>query len=210
MGFIYKIYNDINDKIYIGQTSLTIQHRFNEHCKKSRLEEMKTIPLYNAMRKYGESHFFVEEVEETDDLFNREKYWIKFYNSYENGYNATLGGEGNPKLNYDLIVELYSKCQNASEVARQLNSDRHAICRVLKARGIEVLDPAEISRKKNSKMIGQYNKDTLELIAVYPSAAEAGRQIGKTAPHIIKCANGNRKTAYGYIWKYLENEEEKE
>ena len=210
MGFIYKIQNDINDKVYIGQTSLTVQHRFKEHCKKSRLEEMKTIPLYNAMRKYGENHFFVEEIEETDDLFNREKYWIKFYNSYENGYNATLGGEGNPKLDYDLIVELYSKYQNASEVARQLNSDRHAICRVLKARGIEVLDPAEISRKKNSKTIGQYDKDTLELIAVYPSASEASRQIGKTAPHIIKCANGNRKTAYGYIWKYLENEGEEE
>lgn len=28
MGFIYKIVNDINDKVYIGQTSGTIEERY--------------------------------------------------------------------------------------------------------------------------------------------------------------------------------------
>ena len=34
MGFIYKIYNDINDKVYIGQTSSTLEERFKQHLKK--------------------------------------------------------------------------------------------------------------------------------------------------------------------------------
>lgn len=211
MGFIYKIYNDINDKVYIGQTSLTIEERFSSHIKKSRTAVGQKTHLYRAFNKYGIEHFFIEAIEETENLSEREQFWIKHYDSYNNGYNSTLGGEGVPKLDYDLVVELYQKYQNASEVARQIGgSDRHAICKILKARGVKVISTEEISRRKNSKPIGQYNKNTLELIATYPSATEAGRAIGKTAPHIIKCANGTRKTAYGYVWKYLEMEDDLE
>ena len=41
MSFIYKITNDINNKVYIGKTAFSIEKRFKEHCKdafKSTLE----------------------------------------------------------------------------------------------------------------------------------------------------------------------------
>lgn len=203
MGFIYKITNDINDKVYIGQTSLTVEHRFKEHLIKAHGLERQNLPLYNAMRKYGVEHFQVETIEETDNLNEREKYWIAQYNSYENGYNATIGGEGCPKLDYDFIVDLYKKCNNASEVARQIGSDRHVISRIVKSYGLEVKPTAEIARDNRSKEIEQYDKDN-NLLNIYPSAAEAARQLNKTPAHIIKCANKKRKTAYGYIWKWRE------
>lgn len=58
MGFIYKIYNDVNNKVYVGQTNGTIEERFKQHLKKVNSVDRKTYPLYNAMRKYGIEHFF--------------------------------------------------------------------------------------------------------------------------------------------------------
>ena len=56
MGYIYKIVNDINGKIYIGQTTRTIQERWKEHIKES-LGTRANHPIYRAMRKYGNEHF---------------------------------------------------------------------------------------------------------------------------------------------------------
>lgn len=76
MAYIYKIYNDINEKVYIGKTNYSIQKRFQEHCRDSKKDKDERRPLYNAMNKYGIEHFFIEEIEECsiEDSGNREKY----------------------------------------------------------------------------------------------------------------------------------------
>lgn len=51
-GFIYKITNIENEKVYIGQTIKLPLDRFKEHTKCS-FHGTKTI-LYNALKKYGE------------------------------------------------------------------------------------------------------------------------------------------------------------
>ncbi len=57
----------------------------------------------------------------------------------------------------------------------------------------------------NSKTVSQYNK-LGNLIDVYGSVNEAGRQLKIQFTNIAKCARGERKTAGGFIWKY-ENKE---
>lgn len=45
-----------------------------------------------AIRKYGKDSFIVEEIDTAqtqDELNQKEQYWIKFYNSVEEGYNET-------------------------------------------------------------------------------------------------------------------------
>lgn len=204
MGFIYKIYNDVNDKVYIGQTSGTIEERFKQHLKKVNSDDRKTYPLYNAMRKYGTEHFFIEQIEETDDLNAREIYWIKQFDSYNNGYNATLGGDGWVRTDYDLIVQLYQQGKSGIDIAKELNIDKATVYRGLRAKNIKPLSNTEASKKNNSKQIGQYNKDTKELICVYNSVADAAKAINKPRAHISACANGSRNTAYGYVWKFIE------
>ena len=54
MAYIYKIINKINNKIYIGKTTQSIEDRFNQHKNKSK--KLNTH-LYNAMRTYGISNF---------------------------------------------------------------------------------------------------------------------------------------------------------
>ena len=60
MSYIYKIINDINDKIYVGKTDFSIEKRFKEHCADAFRERNEKRPLYAAMRKYGIEHFHIE------------------------------------------------------------------------------------------------------------------------------------------------------
>lgn len=90
---IYIIRNDINDKVYIGQ-SIDSEQRFKSHCKKNHDNSI----IDKAIQKYGKNHFWYEILESQIDNYNeREKYWITYYNSITpNGYNILQGGESPP------------------------------------------------------------------------------------------------------------------
>lgn len=94
-GKIYKIVNDINDKIYVGQTICSLKKRFTGHCCYSKSDRSSNMYIKRAIHKYGREHFRIELIEEcaVNDLNEREKYWIAFYDSYNKGYNLTLGGQ---------------------------------------------------------------------------------------------------------------------
>lgn len=53
-----------------------------------------------------------------------------------------------------------------------------------------------------SKRVGMY-KDGV-LIQIFPSAAEAQRQLGFNSHNIISCCNGKRNVCGGYQWHYVE------
>ena len=64
MAYIYKISNDINNKVYIGKTNQTIKERWHQHCSDSKDRVLyEKRPLYSAMNKYGIEHFKIEEIE---------------------------------------------------------------------------------------------------------------------------------------------------
>lgn len=93
---IYKITNEINGKVYIGQSS-DIKARWNhEHGGKS----TKNIYLKKDIEKFGLKNFKYEILIEENDLNKRnllEKEFIKKYNSTEPelGYNISTGGNCN-------------------------------------------------------------------------------------------------------------------
>lgn len=85
---IYKITKIENGKSYIGQSN-DIERRFSEHKTKT------DIPIEIAIHKYGEKAFTFEILEECslEELNDKEKYWIKYYNTYKGfGYNCNEGG----------------------------------------------------------------------------------------------------------------------
>lgn len=84
MSIIYKITNDINGKVYIGKTEFSIEKRFNEHYRDAYKPSKEKRPLYSAMRKYGINHFHIEVIEEcsSEEVSQRETYWIEYYDSY--------------------------------------------------------------------------------------------------------------------------------
>lgn len=101
---IYKYQNKINHKIYIGQ-SIDLEQRRYAHKSSAFNKNAKDYnsQFHQAIRKYGLENFSYEVIVEIskeeyskqilDDL---EKYFIKYYDSYKNGYNATEGGDDNP------------------------------------------------------------------------------------------------------------------
>lgn len=106
MGYIYLITNKLNGMKYVGQTSRDIDTRFAEHCSETRGHSK----LHNAIQKYGWTNFKVEELEEVplDQLDEKEQYWIKKLDTYNNGYNLTLGGS-NVNINISHIPAIRVK-----------------------------------------------------------------------------------------------------
>lgn len=103
-GYIYKICNTINNRMYVGQTIRKIKYRFQEHIKYSKLANRYNIILYDAINKYGHENFYIEEIEKLefsnkeeliDNLNIKEIYYIKELNTLApNGYNISKGGGG--------------------------------------------------------------------------------------------------------------------
>ena len=93
---VYLITNLVNNKKYVGITHNTIEHRFEEHIQKSRCKN-GTWVLHRALRKYGVDNFKIELLEDNIDkeqIGEKETYYIYLYDTYNNGYNITLGGAG--------------------------------------------------------------------------------------------------------------------
>lgn len=84
---IYKITNKMNGKIYIGQTKQSFTLRWHQHIKWGE----SNCKFHNAMKDSSLIDWtfeIIEIVDNSENLNNREKYWIEFYNSIENGYNT--------------------------------------------------------------------------------------------------------------------------
>lgn len=215
-GYIYLIENKINGKKYIGQTTRTIEERWKEHCKDSLKKRLEKRPLYNAINKYGSENFIlclVEEVEESL-LSEREIYWINYYNTYKEGYNATLGGEGCSFIDKQSVIDNYKKLQNQNEVSKLLKYHPSTIRKILKINDIDIKNPEKVLQEKLGNKISAYSLDG-KFIKSFPSQISAGKwvlelgktkitdltklsyTIGRAARHL-----DNRKQAYGFKWEF--------
>lgn len=212
MAYIYKITNNINGKIYIGKTLLTIEERFKQHCRDSQKESMNHRPLYAAMRKYGCHHFSVEIVEETDLPEEREKYWIEYYGSFKNGYNATIGGDGRPYVDVDLILSTYANIQNCAKTAEILGICVDTVSKYLKEKGVRVLTSQEIMAQRG-KITNMYDLSGNFLRSFSSTNAAADYMVANNLTgckkttikqHITEVCTGRRKTAAKFKWAYAE------
>ena len=64
---IYKIKNNINEKVYIGLTTCSLEHRWKKHLTEGRNEKNKKH-LYKSMRKYGLENFSIEQIDSASNL----------------------------------------------------------------------------------------------------------------------------------------------
>ena len=92
MRYIYVFRNLVTNKVYVGQTNNPTKRK-NEHIG-SAYKGKKSL-LCHSIRKYGEDNFSFDVIEECEDHLSNEReiFWISHYDSFENGYNLTTGGE---------------------------------------------------------------------------------------------------------------------
>ena len=206
MGYIYKITCKNTNKIYIGKTESTVDDRWKSHCRAAFLKSHGdyNFPFHRAIRKYGMENFIIEIIdneENPEQLKEKERYWINFYNSYYDGYNSTLGGDGNCRYDYDEIVNYYLQNGNSvSSTCQKFKIYDQVVYSALKSKNIDYKNLKPI--KKNI-----YNKKILciELNKTFNSMAEIDKYFNKTVhPNVRRCLNGITKKAYGYSWKEVE------
>ena len=124
MGFIYAIYNNNTNKMYVGKTERTIELRWKGHISESK-QNIKNQSWYlnNSIRKYGIDSFELHEIIScSNDLLNQwEEFYIKNLNTMvPNGYNLTKGGEGcKPSEETRFKMSLWQKGKSKSQKHRE-------------------------------------------------------------------------------------------
>lgn len=128
---IYKIENKINGHCYIGQ-SIHIYYRWKQHSRRAFQEndEEYNYPLYQAFRKYGLENFDFSILEECnkEELNTKEISYIKKFDSYNNGYNQTIGGDSSSfvKLTEKQVFEIYDLLLN-SKLSQNDIADKYQV-----------------------------------------------------------------------------------
>ena len=178
--WIYKITNIQNNKVYIGQTIRPIEQRFHRHLSDA-LNNILDTHFARAIRKYGKDNFIIEEIDTAqtqDELNQKEQYWIRYYNSVEEGYNETdaiskCGGN-----------TYQSKTEEEMEVIKN------------KIRQTKLGDKNPMARKIKRTNIITNEVDIFD--TVINCAKACGIQNGKTS--ISTRLNGQVKSPYKKTW----------
>lgn len=205
MGYIYKITNSINGKMYVGQTRRDIETRWHEHLYYSHHKNRGyNCILHQAIRKYGDDAFRVEEIEKCDNilLMEREMYWIKELGTTKNGYNISTGGQGWNKCNDEDILALWNEGNTMKEIAKTIPLHPETISKRLQRMGIskqEILDRGNFkANRKKERAVYQYDLEG-NYIRSFPSLHEAQASLGgrriKFPPH------AKEKQTCGYQWR---------
>lgn len=197
-GRIYKITNLINEKIYIGLTTKTLDDRFCGHKKASRCDKPR-YAIHKAIKKYGEHNFTIELLEEcsTKLLLDRaEIKWIDRLNSRGKlGYNLTSGGASG---------------FSHSQETRKLISEKVRG----KIKSLEAIEKFKKSAANSERFhrryvpVTQYDK-LGNKIAEHISIHHASIKITgdrRAAQHIWSCCNGKKSSVCGFVFRYKDSE----
>lgn len=210
MGNIYKITNTVNGKVYIGKTVIGVENRWRKHQTEAQREDRGyKSALYDALNKYGVDKFTIETIETcpNDALDIRERFWIKYFNSYVYGYNLTVGGDGHNIVNEQERAEVLSLWQQgvteqwlSDATGRSVKTIRH----ILRSNGVtreEILAHQKaISRPQRGKPIYVYDLNGNYLMG-FGSVIEASETLGihhTTLGHVI---SGRHKSVHGLMMR---------
>lgn len=92
----YIVYcHTLNGKKYVGYTKKSMIERLEEHIEEAL--EGSDRHFYRAIRKYGIENIVSEQLCETTTkqaAKSKERYYVKQFDTFKNGYNMTHGGDG--------------------------------------------------------------------------------------------------------------------
>lgn len=194
----------INGKSYIGKTEYSVENRWKEHSRAYKYEQNQSRALYRAMNKYGVENFKCLKLLETDTPNEDEVLYIQKYDTYHNGYNETLGGDGAAYLELpeEEICKFYLESKCINHTATYFGYDKKTIKKVLYKYNIPLFDFSDTMAKVHSQAVAQIDPKTNKIIKIFPSVAEAERATGNSK-HIGSVCKGKRNTAKGFKWKYV-------
>lgn len=183
---IYKIACLTTNKIYIGY-STNLKNR-EEKYKNTNIPTQLLIK--ESIEKHGWEYHIFEVIEycKKEQLKEKERYWIKYFNSFENGLNGNRGG-GGPIVHSEETRSKISKLRKGT-----------------KQSAITILKRSQSMKDKGNVSVYQFSLDG-KLIKKFDSLTNAciANNISiKCIGDIAASCSGRQKTARGYLWSYTE------
>lgn len=221
---IYKTTNLLNGKIYVGQTSKNLDTDYLGSGK----------VLIKAVKKYGKSAFkreIIEECVSKEQMNEREKYWIQYFDSINRnkGYNVSIGGEGgnlgdkvNKKISKSMKGKISVKDINGNVFSISANDDRFASGELVGVQKgmVPYNKGVPMSESQKQKMRVPKSKEHIENMSKskigkgvkpiiclnngvkYNSIKEAAEKLGLTVPNVVAVLKGRAKKTKGYSFQY--------
>jgi len=220
LAYIYSITNNINQKQYIGLTRQSNPYdRWKRHLSDSKNNSQYAI--HCAIRKYGEDNFKFRIIEECpDDLVeDREIHYIEKFNSFYEGYNATLGGNirydtnAKPITQYNKKGERIQDFASLKDAAEFIGKDLSAISRCANGERFSAYgyrwswkgEKLPILKIKYSKSIYGYRKNGE--YKEWGSIMEASRELNchhRSISNSIKSSLENKQQCHGWYFFRME------
>ena len=236
-GIIYVYFNKAKyekegiEKYYVGQTVGTMEQRAGKDGRGYRIfDETCNSKFARSIRKWGWNAFegrILEEVDE-EDLNELEKFYIKYFDSYKNGYNTTLGGEGtrghNPfankteeemeeikeKLSKSQIIAQRKRYQDPKEREKQSISlkkrwedknEREKMSEIQRERwkDTELREKISKIRRKNWKDQEYREKQNIAQKKRWENAEEREKITGELNPHAKKVYCNELDIVFSYV-----------
>lgn len=177
----YKVYmhrNKINKKVYIGIT----KQKCEERWKHDGLGYQKQEKFFRAILKYGWDnfeHIILFEGLTAEEASKKECELITLYDSYNNGYNANLGGS---VTNHSLAT--------LEKMRQSMTGKKHTQ---------ETKNKISVAKDKDKVSVL-----CIETHKIYSSIADASAETGTDKSSIIKCCKGIMLSAGGLTWRYAD------
>lgn len=197
-----------NGKMYIGITKKTpICRRWQNgkgYCQQPKMA--------HAIAKYGwvnvRHDILLIDLTEQEAKF-WEQFYIRQFNTVENGYNITFGGDGLTGVKRSEATKRKigeaNRQKNYSgnpEVLRAYVSQHGAWNKGKPLQGEHLRKIAEERQRRCNKSISACDPHTHEVVLTFVSCTAAAKFFGVSKEVISRCAHSGRKTAAGYEWRY--------
>lgn len=214
MGYIYALIVDEYDGVYIGKTVKTIKERFSEHLREAKKGISKS-KLNEAIRN-TQNNIQVIEIEQCDNsiLHKREAYYIKLFNTVENGLNSLYGTpvSYNDRTIVTNIIADFVAGKPMIYLANKYKITYSYISKLMTRAGVSRNYIEQGEKTNKHKPVVVYTC-AFEAIGKFESIKAAINWLNSSGYNIQNyngytrisqsCLIGN--IAYGYRWQFLEN-----
>lgn len=186
MKYIVYYAKSPSNKYYIGITSQGLKERKRKHYNKA--NNGSITKFHYALKKYEDDFVWkiLYKCNDYEKILEKEKFYIKKYNSLLKGYNLTFGGEG--CLGYKLTKKTKIKLSKAfSKTKNPMYGKTHSKIVRLK-----------MSKNRPKKKIYCVNNST-----VYESISLAAKKLNLSVGNVGSVLKGRYKQTNGYVFKYV-------
>lgn len=176
---VYEISCDKSSKVYIG-SSKNVQLRCLKHFSELRLNRHRCKELQKDYNQFGYDSFKVRIIEETNEFLLEKEKQHQIDKTIDLLYNEKISG-------FYINEELKNIYASTDKSTHKTEAYRN-----------------KMSKLKTNK-VAQFTLDG-EYIKTFNSAIEICEEFGYTRSVILSACNGSKRQAYGYKWRYVDDE----